>query len=1285
MKILRFQHGIILVACLLLIPSNFQTKHTHFHPKSRELLDNPTSESLTGLSLFEELSDLDKTVNSESVSLTKSSDDQKGDKKEERELSNQKKMQVKTPLKKARKLKKKMRKTLVNSIKKEKKERGKKKVVLKKEKEDSLNKERKLRRKKSKKKRRKKESQESLKNEIEGDLWKMLHMQDSKKEAPVKKEQMGAFLQGLMGQFGQKKNKKTKKIKKKKKKNKKRKLKKVSVKKDIVSTEEKVEPVDQTLQFLGGSSYDSTNNTSKPTEIKEEDKSTKDDQKPEPTEEKNEGFFSSIASYFTSSEEKTETKSSKSAESQKNSDQSHHSEDAQETVETSHKSEDKETQSNKSQETSNNEDVNEEDASETNLGLELKKISNITELEEEINDENVQKMIKEGQLNLEKLEKKHDMYEGDMSSKEAQEESRDLLLNILTDVQKLKLVTEEILAGFFLNNEMFKIYKKEFPDELVDQEEWRNSQSLNSWVNTLEKYKEVVIEFGQMQFDRESIHILNEIEAFHKKVSEQKYHDLIIKFTIDPEHSEFTQKIIRESDYFIENYEKICEFIDLRDEDNFPVKDEVQQAAIDFTEDVPKVVKASAQSEDSETVSSQNKEEKSGDQSDSSQETSHVSQTSEHTEPQEDSHVSDQSHDEAEKDSETNSEKTETSTSNKTEEVSGETPGGKYQQIETDSHGSVENDTESESLTIDKEGTSIHQVKDSSKTKETSSQESQENQTADVSSTQSESHKVSSQIDEDQPSHESDHDEDNLPDVSTQEDISRNSEDLEKELAKEIIKGEQSELEKEFDEEQANMNQSIPHGHDFNKNQMNTPLLPNNHIDDHPMMRDPYQKGTQNASDSMEYESFGENSQNIPQEQVQEEQSDHSLSEMIQKLEHQQPADTQNTVTLPIVNTYQTQKGSGKGVYSKAFINLDQGIKQSGNEDLIERNYLIQHFGEERAKQIADQLQREQEQSQVSQDVDRIPVIDMSSANSSELSSYPTKGFDHHANGINVEHVMSMGKLVDQNEDNAVDLDHLMDNLESHNIGSFEHGQMGTGQTLLMKPLNTQVSNTPGSYTSGNRVPLAQRFKSRVRVPVITVKSVKQMVDMNPETPVYSPQPQIQRKYPCPQQRPFIMSPQPQYPVNLAPQQIPLYNPVQMNLMADPHYQIDTTVTAHPENETIAQFSSQHPREDFGNDMGESLVDSLFMSGVPRKERRLSLKPKKIKKKMKSNKHLIQPENLRRKVTTDTPKKKMKRTLIKSRVKKKEHFYQGKHKKKLSIYRANKMKIPVITMKRNKN
>ena len=1315
MKFLRFRQKVMLMLSILATLSSVSISHKSHHPKSRSLLQKPSSKSLTGLSLFEELSDLDKTLNEGSVSLKETPDKEK---KDERKLANQ--------------LVKKKKTSHVEKTKKKKERKLRKKVHKKNKKRNKKKRNKKIKRKlkqkvKKSKKKSKHKFEKSLKKEIEEDLWKMLQMkQKSKKKKSLKKKKMNSFIKGLLSKLKNKKSKKKVQLKKKKIK-KRRKLKKLSKKKSNAKRKQKkieikkkseVMEMDKTLQFLGGGSYESNQEQHNPVVLKAEETSSENkDNETTPKDENEGGFLQSISNYFWPEDKETpkEETSSKSTDDSKKEEKDKKKDSEEEKSQKSEKSAEK---ASESVDYSTDKQETEE---ETEFGFSMQKILEKKEVEEEPTMEKIKESIETAKSGFEELDKLSKSELEDINSEKSQKKSRKVVLSILTEVRDLTLITEKLMTELFLSKRLYdEIYEEEVPlseskstgddekdNKALSFEEWRAKQSFTAWVHTVSEgeAKETFIKICELECDQESIDMLNEIQAFKHFVWNDKeeekrdydFHDLVLKFTINPEHSEFPQKIMREFEYLYENYDNLAELGDF-DNKNFPKRSQLKEINKDLADlsKRPPIIEDETESQ----ASDQKSEQSGGSTSAKSSEKTPVSEDK--SEQIKDSQQSDQA-------------------STQTESL--ETK-HKYKQIETSSHTSQQEDNESPSTSMEIDGTQIESTVSSSKTQSEATDQRQSTSSGsnqDQSSTVDES---SISVSSDKTESKLDQDEDKIEKKTVSEQASESSEELKKDLVSEIIEGEQSELQKEFEEDQKMTTQSIPHGHDFSGNQRDQPILPNNHIDDHPMLRDPY-KNRPSVSSTQEYSQMSGASQQATQQQYQEEQSDESLSELAQKLRSSDQIDANHVISLPIVDPYQSQKGLGKGMYQKGFINFEDGIKQSGNEDLMQRNYLIQKYGEQKAKEMANNMQIEDQGSY--QTRSRIPVVDMSNAGYSEMSSSPVQRFDHHPEGINIEHVMNLGKLVDQNEDHQVDLNDLMENLENHNIGSFEKGQMGTGQTILMKPLNTQISKIAGSYTSGNRVPLHQRFKSQPRIPVISVKSVKQMMDLETKPSLYtshhiltpSLQPVPQKNYPCPQpmaitsnvpisnytpiqQIPVYSSPPPQmYQYNQSPQ----YN-YPNQYMPDGHYEVNTTVTAHPENEQIAQFTSMHPRESYNSDMGDSLVDSLFYNDMGPQERRLSLKSKVNKKKKKDIKpenlrskvsskkkgkkalkkrRSIQPENLRRKVLVDTRKKKLRITTTRVKIRKKEHLYRGKHKAKLHIYSGHHMKIPVITINSRKH
>ena len=501
--------------------------------------------------------------------------------------------------------------------------------------------------------------------------------------------------------------------------------------------------------------------------------------------------------------------------------------------------------------------------------------------------------------------------------------------------------------------------------------------------------------------------------------------------------------------------------------------------------------------------------------------------------------------------------------------------------------------------------------------------------------------------------------------TQTQHDtLNEKEQNIEEQLAKDIVKEEESQLQKQYqnDVDEQNKALSIPHGHDFNSDNQDQPLLPNNHIDEHPMMENPYNnQETQTQSD------YSFRSDEDQENNVQEQQSDHSLSEMAEKLNTGNQIDIDHVISLPLLDPYQSQKGSSHGVYSKAFTNIEQGVKQTGNEGLIERNYLIQKFGAAQAQQIAAKMQDHDNQRFHQKVV--IPVVDMSEAYSShKSSSCSDAGIDHHAEGINVENMMALGNTPKQQD---VDLDGLLNDLESHAIGSFQKGTMGTGKAILMRPgiVNQQISQ--GSYASGQRVPLHIRLQTQHTIPVITAKSVKQMMTIDPQ-PVYS-RPifhiPIKPKVPCPPQNPFnnrINVPQVYHqPIQIYRKTPQYFSPVQI-----PIPQQMKNLPSISDIESSSQYNLQDPRDEY-LDSQDSLIDSMLSGGMMKKERRLSLvkNKKKTKKKMKK---VFASENLRSKVSSGRKLSLAQRRRKLSQIKHKhsyEHLYRGNHKKSLTLKR----------------
>ena len=149
--------------------------------------------------------------------------------------------------------------------------------------------------------------------------------------------------------------------------------------------------------------------------------------------------------------------------------------------------------------------------------------------------------------------------------------------------------------------------------------------------------------------------------------------------------------------------------------------------------------------------------------------------------------------------------------------------------------------------------------------------------------------------------------------TQTQHDtLNEKEQNIEEQLAKDIVKEEESQLQKQYqnDVDEQNKALSIPHGHDFNSDNQDQPLLPNNHIDEHPMMENPYNnQETQTQSD------YSFRSDEDQENNVQEQQSDHSLSEMAEKLNTGNQIDIDHVISLPLLDPYQSQKGSSHGVY----------------------------------------------------------------------------------------------------------------------------------------------------------------------------------------------------------------------------------------------------------------------------------------------------------------------------------------------------------------------------------
>ena len=814
-----------------------------------------------------------------------------------------------------------------------------------------------------------------------------------------------------------------------------------------------------------------------------------------------------------------------------------------------------------------------------------------------------------------------------------------------------------------------------------------------------------------MQIDRESVQILNDISNFYKEIfngeNDEKNEkgdnidneDLLKKIIIDPNLNEYTIIILREFTYVINFLNEVSEFLDLKDIKKFPLKSEIKEMKEDILEepDDSQVVREDDLDDDTKSKISDDTPK---------QDNSETKETKSHTTEK----VEDEKNSETLQESDSLT-KTKLNTKDlDTEDEELELPkSSKYNSIEVESSNDKDsNKSENDSENVmfgdeafeDQSGKSGKSVTKSSQKEEHNvvSEHNSQKSSKKSSHKQSEnvSHKSENKV-EDSKENKTDNtsvpvddeetierDEEHQSDSKDKESLTEKEELMEEKLAQDIVNDEKSELEREYenDVEEQNKTLSIPHGHDFDSKQTNMSILPDNHIENQEMNKNPYEEGIQNDQYKSDYSIQSDQNQLSSESFQGEDLSNDSLSEMTQKLQNNNHLDIDHVISLPIIDSYQSKKVPSNGVYSKAFTNIEQGIKQSGNEGIMERNYLIQRYGPAKAQVIAAQMQQKDNQRYHRKRT--IPVVDMSQASSSfSSSSCSDLKVDHHPEGINAQAMMNLGNIQQQKDE---DLDYLLNNIESHSIGSFQNRTMGTGQAILMKPGIINKTISQGSYASGQRVPLHARFKAHVKIPVISVKSVKQMMAIDSGQPLYShsiyhaPQtPQV--KYPCPPQNLYTQTTpitstysQPIQIYRKTPQYVSesLYpinnqiNPLQINQQTFPPIS---------EIENDEQYEMEDPRDEYLNSQN-SMIDSMLSGSMMKKERRLSLKKN---KKVKKKKHIIKNENLRSKIRTDGKMSLAQRRRTLSRIKKKhsyEHLYRGNHKKNNTL--KNKIKTCLL-------